>query len=79
MTAMPGMKISLDAAMRARDVSQPTAADEAAAASLGVAADGTQPPDRIRTETTSQRTRPGPAVRSPSQKRPRLSRGPAAS
>jgi hypothetical protein len=32
---MPGMKISLDAAMRARDVSQPTAADERAAAELG--------------------------------------------
>jgi hypothetical protein len=32
---MPGMKISLDAAMRARDVSQPTAVDESAAAELG--------------------------------------------
>jgi hypothetical protein len=32
---MPGMKISLDAAMRARDVSSPTMADEAAAAQLG--------------------------------------------
>ena len=32
---MPGMKISLDAAMRARDVSQPTAVDDIAATELG--------------------------------------------
>jgi hypothetical protein len=34
-TEMPGMKISLNAAMRARDVSQPTAVDEMAAAQPG--------------------------------------------
>jgi len=35
---MAGMKISVDSAMRARDVSQPTAADEEAARSADVAA-----------------------------------------
>ncbi|MGH3302416.1 MAG: hypothetical protein ACRDOK_12175 [Streptosporangiaceae bacterium] len=43
---MPGMKISLDAAMRARDVSEPSAAHEEAAAGLAEAQDRAQSPGR---------------------------------
>ncbi|HXW88025.1 MAG TPA: hypothetical protein VEJ42_07180 [Streptosporangiaceae bacterium] len=45
---MPGMKISLDAAMRARDVSQPTAGDEAAADKLAEPTARAQPAGRGR-------------------------------
>ena len=50
---MPGMKISLDAAMRARDVSQPEAADRAKAEALADAgwssgSDGARSSDRRR-------------------------------
>jgi hypothetical protein len=54
------MKISLDAAMRARDVSQPTAVDEAAAASVAEAQDRTQPPDAVRADAAGQGTGPAP-------------------
>jgi hypothetical protein len=58
---MPGMKISLDAAMRARDVSRPTGPDETAAAELGSdsAREVASPP----AELPGQNRRPRPRAR----------------
>jgi hypothetical protein len=59
------MKISLDAAMRARDVSAPTAADETAAADLSidsrpqVASPPADPPGQSRQPRARPRPRPG--------------------
>src|SRR5262245_45318779 len=62
---MAGMKISLDSAMRARDVSQPRAADEAAAE---------------RTEAAIAASKPGPgASPAPSDQVPASKVDPAAS
>ena len=61
-TEMPGMKISLDAAMRARDVSTSTAADETAAAQAGSASrtKAASPPSDLPGHSRWPRPRPRP-------------------
>lgn len=60
-TEMPGMKISLDAAMRARDVSAPAAADETVAAQAGSASrsQAATPPSNLPGYSRRPRPRPG--------------------
>jgi hypothetical protein len=53
------MKVSLTAAMRARDVSKPTAADEKAAAALAEVQDRTEPPGRARADNAGQSAEQG--------------------
>jgi hypothetical protein len=71
---MPGMKISVDAAMRARDVSQPTAADEVAAASLTAPGDKAQPPGQGRGGTAGQAAQQAAGAPRLAPKKPRFPR-----